>query len=174
VAVDVALPAAPGGPWAIGLRGGWLGANTPWLAVANLTGISGPEGSVFGRRALAGGFSVALGGEVGSLTLDRSTAGSVSATLLEGYARVEWAIVPRGPVSPVVSLGGGGYRVKSSDDGQTVYHTNVFWSGGVGVDVELSPTVTAEARFERQWFRDTGFGHVGTLWPLEAGLRIGL
>jgi hypothetical protein len=173
-AVEVALPAAPGSPWAIGIRGGWLGANTPWLAVANLTGISGPEGSVFGRRALAGGVSVALGGEVGSLTLDRSIAGSVSATLLEGYARVEWALVPRGPVSPVVSLGGGGYRVKSSDDGQTVYHTNAFWSGGVGVDVELSPTVTAEARFERQWFRDTGFGHVGTLWPLEAGFRIGL
>jgi hypothetical protein len=173
-AVDVALPAAPGTPWATGVRVGWLGANTPWLAVANLTGISGPEGSVFGRRALAGGVSVALGGEVGSLMLDRSIAGSVSATLLEGYARVEWALVPRGPVSPVVSLGGGGYRVKSSDDGQTVYHTNAFWSGGVGVDVALSPTVTAEARFERQWFRDTGFGHVGTLWPLEAGFRIGL
>lgn len=174
VAVDVALPAAPGGPWAIGFRGGWLGANTPWLAVANLTGISGPEGSVFGRRALASGFSVALGGEVGSLSLDRSTTGSVSATLLEGYLRVEWALVPRGPVSPVVSLGGGGYRVKSSDDGQTVYHTNVFWSGGVGFDIELSPTVTAEARFERHWLTDSGVGHVGTLWPLEAGFRIGL
>ena len=173
-AVDVALPAPLGSPWAIGVRGGWLGANTPWLAVANLTGISGPEGSVYGRRALASGFSVALGGEVGSLTLDRSIAGSVSATLLEGYARVEWALVPRGPVSPVVSLGGGGYRVKSSDDGQTVYHTNVFWSGGVGVDVELSPTVTAEARFERHWLTDSGVGHVGTLWPLEAGFRIGL
>lgn len=174
VAVDVALPAAPGGPWAIGIRAAWQGANTPWLAVSNLTGISGPEVSVFGRRALPDGFSVALAGEVGSLSLDRSSAGSVRATLLEGYARLEWALVPRGPVSPVVSLGGGGYRVKSSDDGRTVYHTNVFWSGGVGVDIELSPTVTAEARFERHWLTDSGVGHVGTLWPLEAGLRIGL
>jgi hypothetical protein len=176
VGVDVALPAAPAGPWAIGARAAWLGANNPWIAVPNLTGISGPDLSGFGRRALSGGVSVALGAEVGSLSLDRSSGGSVSATLLEGYARVEWALVPRGPVSPVVSLGGGGYRVKSGDDGQTVYHTNVFWSGGVGVDIGLSPTVTGELRFERHWLTDTGAGggHVGTLWPVSGGLRIGL
>ena len=171
VAVDVQLPPAARGAWAIGARTGALGVNTPWIDVPNLTGIRGADFSLFGRRVLTPGISLALGGTVGSLTIDQTT-GSTSATLLEGYGRVELSLLPRGRLSPVVSLGAGGYRLKSGDDGQTVYHTNLFWSAGGGLDLGLSPTVTAELRFERQWLTDSGVGHVGTLWPLEAGVRL--
>jgi len=74
----------------------------------------------------------------------------------------------------VLSLGAGGYRLKSGDNGQTVYHTNAFWSGGAGVDVVVSPSVIVEVRVERQWMRDTNQGHVATLWPVAAGVRVGL
>jgi len=171
VAVDVQLPPAARGAWAIGARAGALGVNTPWIDVPNLTGIRGGDFSLFGRRVLTPGISLAVGGTVGSLTIDQTT-GSASATLLEGYGRVELSLLPRGRLSPVVSFGAGGYRVKSGDNGQTVYHTNVFWSAGGGLDVGLSPAVTAELRFERQWLTDSGVGHVGTLWPLEGGVRL--
>ena len=171
VAVDVQLPPTAPGAWSIGARAGALGVNTPWIDVPNLTGMRGADFSLFGRRALTPGISLAVGGTVGSITIDQTT-GSASATLLDGYGRVELSFLPRAPLSPVVSLGGGGYRVKSGDNGQTVYHTNLFWSAGGGLDIGLSPTVTAELRFERQWLTDSGVGHVGTLWPLEGGVRV--
>ena len=55
-------------------------------------------------------------------------------------------LVPWGVVSPVLALGGGAYRLKSSDGGQTFYHTNTFWSGGGGLDVAVSPSVTRRSR----------------------------
>jgi len=173
VTVDVALPAARS--WAIGARSAWLGSNDPWINAPGLTGISGADFTVFGRRSFPGvvGFSLALGAEAGSLTADRTTGAKVSLALLEAYGRAELAVLPRGPVSPVVSLGAGAYRLKS-DDGQTVYHTNAFWSGGVGLDVAASPRVTLEARVERQWMRDTNQGHVATFWPAGVGVRVGL
>jgi len=95
-------------------------------------------------------------------------------TLVEAFGRVELAVLPGGPVSPVVSLAVGAYHLKSDDNGQTVYHTNAFWSGGVGLDVAVSPRVTLEARIERQWMRDANQGHVATFWPIGAGARIAL
>jgi len=175
VTLDVALPATAR-PWAIGVRSAWLGSNDPWIASPNLTGISGGDVALFGRRSFPGadGLSLALGAEAGSLSADRTTGGSVSVALLEAYGRAELALLPRGPVSPVVSLGVGGYRLKSDDNGQTVYHTNAFWSGGVGLDVTVSPRVTLEARVERQWMRDTNQGHVATFWPVGVGARVAL
>jgi len=175
VTLDVALPATAR-PWAIGVRSAWLGANDPWIASPKLTAISGGDFALFGRRSFPGadGLSLALGAEAGSLSADRTTGGSVSVALLEAYGRAELALLPRGPVSPVVSLGAGAYRLKSDDNGQTVYHTNAFWSGGVGLDVTVSPRVTLEARVERQWMRDTNQGHVATFWPVGVGARLAL
>ena len=173
LAVDVVLPGTLVRPWGIGARSEWLGSNHPWIALPGLTGMSGADFGLFGRRTVAGGLSLALGAAAGSLNADRTT-GTVSLQLLEGYGRAEWALVPRGAVSPVVSLGAGGYRLKSGDNGQTVFHTNTFWSGGGGVDVVVSPSVIVEVRVERQWLRDTKQGHVATLWPIAAGVRVGL
>ncbi|PYP49346.1 MAG: hypothetical protein DMD45_14840 [Gemmatimonadetes bacterium] len=173
VSVNVALIGVQGGAWAVGARSAWLGSNDPWIALPNLTGMSGADWSVFGRHTLAGGLSLALGTAGGSLNAERTT-GNVSLTLLEGYGRAELALAPRGAVSPVLALGGGAYRLKSADGGQTVYHTNTFWSGGGGLDVAVSPSVTLELRIERHWMWDTNQGHVATLWPLAAGVRAGL
>src|SRR5205085_431760 len=173
VSVTVALIGVQGGAWAIGARSAWLGSNDPWIALPNLTGMSGADWSVFGRRTLVGGLSLALGGAGGSLSAERTT-GNVSLTLVEGYGRAELALAPRGAVSPVLALGGGVYRLKSADGGQTVFHTSTFWSGGGGLDVAVSPSVTLELRVERHWMWDTDLWHVATLWPLAAGVRAGL
>jgi len=175
VTMDAALPATAR-PWAIGARPAWLGANNPWINAPSLAGISGADFTVFGRRSLPGadGLSLALGAEAGSLSADRAAGGTVSMTLVEAFGRAELAVLPDSPVSPVVSLGVGAYHLKSNDNGQAVYHTNAFWSGGVGLDVAVSPRVTVEARVERQWMRDANQGHVATFWPMGAGARIAL
>jgi hypothetical protein len=135
--------------------------------------VSGVDWSVFGRRTLAPGLSLAVGAAAGSVSAERTT-GSVSLLIAEGYGRAELSLLPRGVVSPVLALGAGAYRLKSDDGGQTFYHTNAFWSGGGGLDVAVSPSVTLELRVERQWMRDTNVGHVATLWPIAAGVRAGL
>src|SRR5947208_1366940 len=171
--VDVVLPATSVGAWGIGARTAWLGANHPWIGLAGVAGIKGADFSIFGCRTVVAGLSLALGATAGSLNADQTT-GSVSLQLLEGFGRAEFALVPRGTVSPVLSLGAGAYRLKSGDNGQTVDHTNLFWSGGVGADVVVTASVIVELRVERQWMRDTNQGHGATLWPLSAGVRAAL
>ena len=171
--VDVVLPTTSMGAWGLGARTAWLGANHPWIGLAGVTGIKGADFSIFGRRTVVAGLSLALGATAGSLNADQTT-GAVSLQLLEGYGRAEFALVPRGTVSPVLSLGAGGYRLKSGDNGQAVDHTNLFWSGGVGADVVVTASVIVELRVERQWMQDANQGHGATLWPLSAGVRAGL
>ena len=173
VALDVMPHARLSRPWAVGARAAWLGINHPWVALRKLQGVSGADFTLLGRRTFGGGFSLALAAGVGSLSID-TTGGSASATLLEASARAELALLPRRTITPVVSLGGGGYRLKSGDNGRAIYHTNLFWVGGAGLDATVSPTVTAELRIERQWMTDSPAGHVGTLWPVAAGVRVGL
>src|SRR5438034_60687 len=171
--VDVVLPTTSAGAWGLGARTAWLGANHPWIGLAGVTGIKGADFSIFGRRTVVAGLSLALGATAGSLNADQTTR-SVSLQLLEGYGRAEFALVPRGTVSPVLSLGAGAYRLTSGDNGQTVDRTNLFWSGSVGADVVVTPSVIVEVRVERQWMRDTNQGHVATLWPVGVGVRVGL
>src|SRR6266566_3372293 len=171
--VDVVLPTTSVGPWGIGARTAWLGANDPWIGLVGVTGITGADFSIFGRRTVVAGVSLALGATAGSLNADQTT-GSVSLQLLKGFGRAEFALVPRGTVSPVLSLGAGAYRLKSGDSGRTVDHTNLFWSGGVGVDVVVTASVIVELRVERRWMRDAEEGHVATFWPLSAGVRAAL
>lgn len=173
VPVDVTLPAPQGSLWALGVRAAWLGVNHPWVALANVQGISGADMTLTARRTLRPGLALALGATIGAVNVD-TTGGSTSAIVVEGSARAELALLPRRRITPLVSLGGGGYRLKSGSKGQPIYHTNLFWAGGVGVDAAVSPRLTAELRVERQWMTDSSVGHVGTLWPVEAGLRVAL
>src|SRR3989454_6539141 len=171
--VDVVLPTTSAGAWGLGARTAWLGANHPWIGLSGVTGIKGADFSIFGRRTVVAGLSLALGATAGALHADQKTR-TVSPPLPQGYGRAEFALVPSGTVSPVLSLGAGGYRLKSGDNGQTVYHTNLFWSGGLGADVVVTASVIVELRVERQWMRDANQGHVATFWPLSAGVRVGL
>src|SRR5206468_12796018 len=50
--VDVVLPTTSMGPWGIGARTAWLGANDPWIGLAGVTGIKGADFSIFGRRTV--------------------------------------------------------------------------------------------------------------------------
>src|SRR5438046_2792779 len=102
--VDVVLPTTSAGAWGLGARTAWLGANHPWIGLAGVTGIKGADFSIFGRRTVVAGLSLALGATAGSLNADQTT-GAVSLQLLEGYGRAEFALVPRGTVSPVLSRG---------------------------------------------------------------------
>src|SRR5437763_6813006 len=98
VSVTVALAGAQGGgAWAIGARSAWLGANDPWIALPNLTGMSGVDWSAFGRRTLVagGGLLLATGVAGGSVNAARTTA-DVSLVLAQGFGRVELSLVPRG------------------------------------------------------------------------------
>src|SRR2546429_4535516 len=128
------LPDAPR-PWALGARSAWLGSNDPWIKLSNLTGISGADFTLFGRRSFPGavGFSLSLVAGGGSLSAARTTGGTVSVALLEGYGRAELALLPRGQVSPVVSLGAGGDRLQSHQHGRAGPHTHPPWAGGVRV-----------------------------------------
>src|SRR5213080_78223 len=70
VPVDVVLPTTSVGPWGIGARTAWLGANHPWIGLAGVTGIKGADFSIFGCRTVVAGLSLALGATAGSLNAD--------------------------------------------------------------------------------------------------------
>ena len=127
----------------------------------------------FAGRRLTAGLSVLLGGQLGVLGAD-TTGGTVTPKLLEAYARTEYSVRPEATVSPVLLLGGGRYQLKGGSDGRDVFHANWFWSAGAGVDVVMSPTLTAQFRVERQSMSDTNQGRVATLWPVGVGVRLGL
>src|SRR2546422_387852 len=64
--LDVVLPTTSVGAWGIGARTAWLGGNHPWIGLAGVTGIKGADFSIFGRRTVVAGLSVALGATAGS------------------------------------------------------------------------------------------------------------
>jgi hypothetical protein len=90
--------------------------------------------------------------------------------------RGEYALTHGSGAVPVVSLGGGMYRVKSTDQGNLVYHTSIFWLIGAGVDYPLAPSVAGELRLERQQLYEANSkyanGGVGALTLLEIGVRV--
>jgi hypothetical protein len=90
--------------------------------------------------------------------------------------RGEYALTQGGSVQPVLSLGGGMYRIKSTDQANLVYHTSLFVTFGGGVDYALGPRVTGEARVERQQLMEENSkyvnGSVGALTLLEIGVRL--
>jgi hypothetical protein len=175
VPVEVALPrtAALDRPWAIGVRGNWLSLDYYWSERPNVTDGTGFAGALFLRRALAPAVSVAIGGHVGATTAD-TVNGSVTAVLLEAYARFEVVPLPRASVTPVLSLSGGAYRLRSDPTGRAIYHTALFGSAGAGLDVAVGSTVTLELRGEGQRMIDFGRGRVASLWPVGLGIRIAL
>ena len=173
VPLEVTLQGAVARVWAVGIQSNWVGFDYTWFQLRSAKGNPGVAVSVFARRTITPRLSVGVGGGIGSLGAD-TTGGTVRPTLYEGYARAEFSVLPGQIVSPVLAVAGGGYRLQGGGDGRDIYHTNVFWSAGVGFDIVVSPIVTAEVRAERQWMTDTNQGHVATLWPVGAGVRIAL
>jgi hypothetical protein len=114
---------------------------------------------------------------LGMLRAD-SPAGVVVVGLSQGLVRGEYALTRGGGgnLVPVVSLGGGVYRIKSTDARSVVYHTSLFWMVGAGVDYALGFRLTGTARLERQQLLEANSpnanGAVGALTVLEIGVRV--
>jgi hypothetical protein len=106
----------------------------------------------------------------------RAGTASLAVPLFQGLVRGEYELTRNTAAVPVLSLGGGLYRVKSTDPTNRVYHTSLFWLIGAGVDYPLGPRLQGELRLERQQLYEANSSHlngaVGALTLLEIGVRV--
>lgn len=130
-----------------------------------------------GRRVGPPGLRVEGGLGLGVLRASATSGANLAVPLIQGLVRGEYALLREGGVIPVVTAGGGIYRLKSTDNANMVYHTSLFWLVGAGIDWAIGPQLTGEARLERQQLYEatssiTGAdGTVGALTILEVGVR---
>jgi hypothetical protein len=100
---------------------------------------------------------------------------SVTAHLLEAYFRLDYVFLEGKQVSPVVSAGGGAYRLRTGGDGSGIWNTSLYWMLGTGMDVAVSPKMSVELRITTQQLEEVNSGHlnghVGNLLVIGAGLR---
>jgi hypothetical protein len=96
--------------------------------------------------------------------------------LKQAYLRAEYTFATDAQVMPVVSLGGGLFRILSDDPRHFVYHNSLFWLIGAGADITLNPGVIGEFRIETQQLNEMtsslASGHVGALTIVEVGIRL--
>ena len=170
----VTLPVVRSG-WLYGARAGGAAFNYGFKSIPNVDGRPGLRGELILGRRIVPGVRVEAGLGVGVLGA-RTGATSVSAALVQGLVRGEYDLTHGTGAVPVVSLGGGFYRVKSTDPQNMLYHTSVFWLIGAGVDYPLAPRVQGELRLERQQLYEANSkyvnGSVGAITLLEIGVRV--
>jgi hypothetical protein len=179
VPVQVDLP-SHGAQWVVGARVGGAAFSYGYRpASSTVSGRPGFRAEVDGGlRVGPPGLRVEAGLGLGVLRADASSA-SLAVPLLQGLVRGEYALLRErlGAVVPVVTAGGGVYRIKSTDPGNMVYHTSLFWLIGAGVDWTIGPQLRGEARLERQQLYEANSrfagadGGVGALTILEVGVR---
>lgn len=122
------------------------------------------------------GYGVVLvgGAGFGMLQADSLTV-PVTVHLWEVFFRLDYTFLDGKQVTPVVSAGGGAYRLRTGGDGSGIWNTSLYWMLGAGVDVTLSPTMTVEVRATTQQLEEINSGHlnghVGNLLVIGAGLR---
>jgi opacity protein-like surface antigen len=99
----------------------------------------------------------------------------VTAHLWQVYFRLDYDFLEGKQVSPVVSAGGGAYRIRTGGDGSGIWNTSLYWMLGAGLDVSLSPKMTIEVRATTQLLEEINSGrlngHVGNLFVVGAGFR---
>jgi hypothetical protein len=170
----VTLPVVPTG-WVYGARVGGAAFNYGFKSRPGVDGRPGFRGELMLGRRLSPVLRVEGGLGLGVLRAQDGAA-SLAVGLLQGLVRGEYALSQHWGVVPVVSLGGGLYRVKSTDRTNEVYHTSIFWLIGAGVDYPLAPRVQGELRLERQQLYEANSSHVngavGALTIFEIGARI--
>jgi hypothetical protein len=174
VPVQVTLPVVAGG-WVYGARAGGAAFNYGFDSAPGVNGRAGFRTELMVGRDVAPGVRV-LGGL--GLGVVRAQAGpaSVAVGLIQGLVRGEFELTRNSTVVPVVTLGGGGYRLKSTDASNIVYHTSLFWLVGAGIDYPLGSRVMGGLRLERQQLYEANSkyakGSVGALTLLELGVRV--
>ncbi len=118
---------------------------------------------------------VLVGGLGFGLLQADSLAVAVTANLLEAFFRLDYTILDGGRVSPVVSVGGGAYRIRTGGDGSGIWNTSLFWMLSAGLDVAASRAMTVEIRATTQLLEEINSGrlngHVGNLLVIGAGVR---
>ena len=173
--VEVTLPAIVTGPWLFGARAGGAAFNYGFPQFSSIDGRPGFRAEVLVGRAIRPGVRLEAGLGLGMLRAEMGPA-SLAVGLFQGLVRGEFSLLPSATVHPVLSLGGGVYRIKSTDTQNAVYHTSLLWLIGVGADYPLSPRLTGEVRLERQQLLEANSKHVngavGALTVLEVGVRI--
>jgi hypothetical protein len=174
VPVQVVFPLGAGA-WVLGARGSWSGFTYEFAPLRSIRGRPGVRGELFAGRAVSAQLRVELVAGLGSLSADTGTV-TRSVALTQAYLRGEYALAREASVTPIVSFGGGIFRIRSDDPGHIVYHSSVFWLAGLGVDATLGPRITGEVRLETQQLNEMNSsyvnGHVGALTIVEAGIRL--
>ncbi len=174
VPVTVALPAAQSG-WIFDGRLGGAAFNYGFKSVPGVSGKAGFRGEVTVGRLVGPALRVQGGIGFGMLRAD-SPAGKLAVVLVQGLTRAEYALTQGSSVTPVLSLGGGIYRIKSTDARNVVYHTSLFWMVGGGIDYALGFRMKGTVRLERQQLYEANSKHangaVGALTVLELGVRV--
>ena len=174
VAVAVTLSSAVGG-WVFGGRGSFVGFVYSFKPLPYVQGRAGFQGEVFAGHALTARLRVELGTGFGSLKADTGRV-EVSVALTQQYVRAEYGLFSDAAVRPVVSLGGGFFKILSDDPRHIVYHSSLFWLAGVGADFTLGRRVSGELRIETHQLNEMTSsivnGHVGALTMVTAGVRL--
>jgi len=121
-------------------------------------------------------FGLTTVGGFGFGILGADSSGSpVNAQVLQLFFRVDYALLSGKVVRPVVSLGGGGYRIRTGGDGAGIWNTSLYWMLGAGADVTLGPSLTGELRITTDLQEEIQSahqnGHVGNLLMFGGGLR---
>jgi len=99
----------------------------------------------------------------------------VTAHLWELFFRMDYRFLAGRQVRPVVSAGGGAYRIRTGGDGSGIWNTSLFWMLGAGGDVVVSRKLIVEVRATTQLLEEINSGHlnghVGNLFLIGAGVR---
>jgi hypothetical protein len=173
--VEVTLPAIVTGAWGFGARAGGAAFSYGFPQLSAIDGRPGFRAEILVGRAVRPGLRLEAGLGLGMLGAEMGSA-NLAVGLFQGLVRGEYALLPNATVHPVIALGGGMYRIKSTDTRNAVYHTSVLWLFGFGADYPLSPRLTGELRLERQQLIEANSTHangaVGALTVFEVGVRI--
>jgi hypothetical protein len=174
VPLQVTLPMAQGG-WVYGARAGGAAFHYGFDSAPGVDGRAGFRSELMVGRSVAPGVRVQGGLGLGVVRA-RAGAASVAVGLIQGLVRGEFELTRNTTVVPVLTLGGGAYRIKSTDQANVVYHTSLFWLVGAGVDYPLGSRVMGGLRLERQQLYEENSkyakGSVGALTLLEVGVRV--
>jgi hypothetical protein len=176
-------PVKPQGPgmswWTVGGRLDVAFYNYSFNNDTTFAGRAGVVAEAFGGREWSSGLELVGGLGFGIVQAD-SIATSVTASVIQAYVRADYAFMKQKQtkVRPVISLGGGAYRIRTGSTGAGIWNTSIYWMAGAGADMTMSPRVTGEARlmYEDLWEENSSFvnGHVGHLIKLTVGARLKL
>jgi hypothetical protein len=139
-------------------------------------GKGGVVGEAFIGRDYNFGLVLVMGLGLGVLKAD-SLAGSVTPMEWEAFLRGDWVFMRESKWRPVVSLGTGGYRIRTGHNGG-IWNTSIFWTAGGGVDYTLGPRTVGEIRVSTQQLYEASSqlknGYVGNLLLFSLGARFAL